>query len=258
MRNGVRLQAHKGVECEFPENTMPSFEAAVKQGYEMIELDLGVTRDDKIIVIHDEAINRTARNPDGSVLESTVNISDITYEEALRYDFGIWKGPSFAGTKIPLFADVVDLAVKNSIQLKIDNKIQRFPEKHLNRLFEMLEESKVQSIISCWSMESAKYVMKRFPGAEISVSFDGVTEESELRKLAEIVEHDRLSIWIPIDFEMATWAPRAWFATADKCEIISKYAKIGIWAIKDLASFERAAAAYHPWAAETTGTIKPE
>lgn len=256
MRNGVRLQAHKGVESEYPENTMPSFEAAVEQGYEMIELDLGVTKDDQIIVMHDEAINRTARNPDGSMLAAQVNISDITYEEAIRYDFGIRKGASFAGTKLPLFADVLDLAAKHGIQLKIDNKIQRFSERHLKQLFGMFNASKAQTIISCWSLDAARYVLDQVPGTEIS--FDGITAEEELKRISEIVDRERLSIWIPIDFEMASWAPRQWFATSDNCQVISKYAKIGIWAIKDLDSFEKAAVAFRPWAAETTGVIKPE
>ena len=53
MKNGVRLQAHKGVECEYPENTMPSFRAAVEQGYEMIELDVRATKDDRFVLLHD-------------------------------------------------------------------------------------------------------------------------------------------------------------------------------------------------------------
>ena len=79
MRKGVRLQAHKGVEAEYPENTMPSFLAAVSQGYEMIELDLGVTKDDKIVVLHNSTINDAARLGDGSELSREVKIGDITY-----------------------------------------------------------------------------------------------------------------------------------------------------------------------------------
>ena len=53
----VRLQAHQGVESECPGNTMSSFRAAVEQGYEMIELDLGVTKDGRFITMHNETIN---------------------------------------------------------------------------------------------------------------------------------------------------------------------------------------------------------
>lgn len=115
MKNGVKLQTHKGVECEYPENTMPSFLAAVQQGYEMIELDLGVTKDEKFIVMHDEELNHTARLPDGSPLPEKVCISDITYEEALFYDFGLSFSEEFRGTRIALFEDVLALTKENDI-----------------------------------------------------------------------------------------------------------------------------------------------
>ena len=256
MRNGVRLQAHKGVECDYPENTMPSFEAAVKQGYEMIELDLAVTKDGKIVVLHDGTINRTARNADGSEIEKETEISSLTYEEALEYDFGVSFSPEFRGVKIPLFEDVLRLAEENNIQLKIDNKIQRFSEEELEALFEMLRKSGARVIISCWSYAAAEKVVSELPKAEIS--FDGMTDEEELEKINALAGRDCFSVWIPVDYEMASWAPDEWFASPAKCKIINKYAKLSIWAIKDLESFERAAEEYKPWAAETTGTIKPE
>ena len=89
MKNSVMLQAHKGVETEYPENTLPAFAAAGEQGYEMIELDLRMTKDDRIIAMHDSSINSTGRNPDGSEITENIRIYDITYEEALEYDFGI-------------------------------------------------------------------------------------------------------------------------------------------------------------------------
>ena len=256
MRNGVRLQAHKGVECEYPENTMPSFEAAVNQGYEMIELDLAVTKDGKIVVLHDSTINRTARNADGSEIRKKIEISSITYEEALLYDFGTAFSPAFRGTKIPLFEEVLSLTEKNGIQLKIDNKIQRFSKKELKALFDMLNNSGAQVIISCWSYSAAKTVVSALPRAEIS--FDGMTDEKELKKINALAGRDRFSVWIPVDYEMASWAPSEWFASPEKCRIINKYAKLSVWAIKSPESFERAAEEYKPWAAETTDTIKPE
>ncbi|MBQ6264083.1 MAG: hypothetical protein IJK60_01375 [Clostridia bacterium] len=256
MRNGVRLQAHRGVESEYPENTMPSFKAAVNQGYEMIELDLAVTKDGKIVVLHDSTINRTARNADGSEIEKKTGIATLTYNEALEYDFGIAFSTAFRGTKIPLFEDVLALAEKNGIQIKIDNKIQRFSKKERKALFGMLNKSKAQVIISCLSYADAKEVVSSLPRAEIS--FDGMTDENELKKINALAGRERFSVWIPVDYEMASWAPAKWFATPEKCRTINKYAKLSIWAVKSPESFERAAEEYKPWAAETTGTIKPE
>ena len=74
----VNLQAHKGVCTDYPENTMSAFRASVCQNYDIIELDLDITKDKKIVVLHDDTINRTGRNSDGTPIEREINIKDIT------------------------------------------------------------------------------------------------------------------------------------------------------------------------------------
>lgn len=256
MRKGVKLQAHKGVECEYPENTMVSFVAAVEQGYEMIELDLGVTKDKKIVTIHDNLINRTARNIDGSEIKKKIDISDLTYEECKNYDFGIAFSEKFRGTEIPLFEDVLKLAADSGTVLKIDNKIKKFSSKEIKMLFDMINKSGARVLISCWNYEIAEKTVKELPLAEIS--FDGLSDERQLEKLSRLAGKDKFYVWMPVDFEMASWADKNWFITDEKAEIIKKYAKLCIWAIKDTESFEKAAERYSPYAAETKGNIKPE
>ena len=256
MKNSVKLQAHKGVETEYPENTLAAFEAAGRQGYEMIELDLRMTKDDKIIVMHDSSINHTGRNADGSEIEEKIYIYDITYDEAMKYDFGIHFSEEFRGTKLPLFEDVLPIAKKYGIALKIDNKLKRFKPHQLKIFFDMVNASGVKTIISCWDREIVNTVLKELPGADIS--FDGITDENELKYYSSLVGKDRFWVWIPIDFEMASWAPLEWFATDEQCRVIKKYAKLGIWALKDEYSFVSAAERLSPEAAETSGNIKPD
>ena len=256
MKNSVKLQAHKGVETEYPENTLPAFEAAGEQGYEMIELDLRTTKDNRIIVMHDTVINSTGRNPDGSEIKDEIRIFNITYEEALKYDFGIWFSEKFRGTKLPLFEEVLPIAKKYGITLKIDSKLKRFSEKQLRILFDMINASGVKTVISCWNLEIAETVMKTLPDADIS--FDGMTDENELKRYNRLAGKERFWVWIPIDFERASWAPREWFADDEQCCVIKKYAKLGIWAIRDEKSFLDAAERLHPDAAETSGELKPD
>ncbi len=256
MKNSVKLQAHKGVETEYPENTLPAFLAAGEQGYEMIELDLRMTKDDKIIVMHDSAINSTGRNPDGSEIEEEIRIYNITYEEALKYDFGIWFSEEFRGTALPLFEDVIPIVKKYGITLKIDSKIKRLAPRQLKILFDMINESGIKTLISCWNYEIAERVINELPNADIS--FDGITDETLLKQYSALAGKDRFWVWIPIDFERASWAPPEWFATDEQCMIIKKYAKLGIWAIKDENSFLSAAERLSPDAAETSGNIKPD
>ena len=56
----VALQAHRGVSTDAPENTFAAFEAAVKQGYDIIELDPKFTLDNQCVILHDKNLKRTA------------------------------------------------------------------------------------------------------------------------------------------------------------------------------------------------------
>lgn len=96
---------HRGARQTAPENTMPAFILARELGFKYVETDVRYTSDGVPVLIHDATINRTARNADGTTISTEINIADITYAEALQYDFGIYKGSQYAGTKIPTLAE---------------------------------------------------------------------------------------------------------------------------------------------------------
>ncbi len=251
----IKLQAHRGVEREYPGNTMSAFRAAVSEGYDFIELDIGLTKDGKYIVMHDGVINTTGRNPDGSKIEEKIRISDITYEEALGYDFGIWFSEKFRGEKPPLFEDVLKLAKENGVFLKIDNKIRKFSEKERDGLYELIKKVGTYVFISCWSYESALDAHAKLPDAELH--FDGLYDEEILQKISSLVGKENFAIWMPVD-QSVGWIPREWFVTPEKNELVKKYAKAALWAIRDRDTYEKAVELYEPWAVETDGLIKPE
>ena len=92
---------HRGYTYEgAPENTLPSFRAAKTKGFHYVETDIAFTSDDIPVLLHDTTINRVARNSDGTELSGDVGIADITYAQALEYDFGIAEGEEYAGTTI--------------------------------------------------------------------------------------------------------------------------------------------------------------
>ena len=119
---GVKSIAHRGYSYSAPENTIPAFIEAYRQGFEYVEMDPAFTSDDEIVLLHDDTINRTARNADGSEISSEVNIWDITYSESQQYDFGIWKGSEYAGTKIPKLFDVLVVCKKLNLKVYVDVK----------------------------------------------------------------------------------------------------------------------------------------
>jgi glycerophosphoryl diester phosphodiesterase len=77
--------AHQGGEDEFPSNTMYAFRKAIRAGADMLEIDVGVTSDDQIVVMHDTSVDRTTN---GSGL-----ISEKTLQEIERLDAAYWFVP---------------------------------------------------------------------------------------------------------------------------------------------------------------------
>ena len=107
--------AHRGLSFSYPENTLIAYKAAKQAGFLVAETDVDWTSDGVPVLLHDPSINRTARNPDGTEIEETIWIRDITYAQALEYDFGIRDGEQFAGTKIPTFEEFIALCKKLGI-----------------------------------------------------------------------------------------------------------------------------------------------
>ncbi len=94
-----RIVAHRGASHDFPENTLSAFRHAWKLGVECVELDVHVTRDGEVVVIHDATTKRTA-GLDRPVAEQTL-------AEIKTLDAGSWKGPAFAGERIPTIAEAI-------------------------------------------------------------------------------------------------------------------------------------------------------
>jgi len=80
--------AHRGASGTFPENTLSAFRAAIDAGADMCELDVQLTRDGAVVVIHDETVNRTT--------DGTGEVAALTLEEIQRLD----AGAKFKGGKI--------------------------------------------------------------------------------------------------------------------------------------------------------------
>lgn len=98
------IVCHRGANTIAPENTLPAFECALAAGFDVIELDLHITADGEIVVIHDPTLDRTT-NGTGPVTQQTL-------AELRKLDAGAWCDPFFRGTQIPTLNDVLDLLKK--------------------------------------------------------------------------------------------------------------------------------------------------
>ena len=94
------LLAHRGVVRYAPENTLPSFAAAIELGLS-IELDVYQTGDEHLVIIHDKTVDRTTNG--------TGAVSEMTLAEIRKLDAGSWFDPRFAGEKVPTLEEVFKL-----------------------------------------------------------------------------------------------------------------------------------------------------
>jgi glycerophosphoryl diester phosphodiesterase len=103
--------AHRGASGTRPENTLAAFRRAEELGAAMVELDVQLTRDGHVVVIHDLLLDRTT---DGAGC-----VGDRSLQELRALDAGRWFAPAFAGERIPLLADVLDaVSLAVNVELK--------------------------------------------------------------------------------------------------------------------------------------------
>ena len=219
-------EAHRGVSAECPENTMAAFRAAAMQGYDMIELDPAFTKDGVCVVLHDKTLERTCRKADGTPIGKEVRIADITYAEAKKYDAGIAKELKFGGERIPRLAEVLSFAEGSGITVKLDNRAAYFPPEKQRTLFELVKSYTAKVVFTCPTVDFAVKVHALFPDA--AIHYDGDVTEPILKLLKSAVGDAALTVWCPLRSEATGWACVP-FADKAICEMIKKYASLGLW-----------------------------
>jgi len=133
----TKIYGHRGSMGVFPENTLLGFREAIHQGVDGLELDVHMTKDGEIVVIHDESLDRTT-NGMGRIQELTLAeikqySAGTAFSEFERYD------ETWDQEQVPTLIEVLELLENHSIELNIELKTTE------NR-YEGIEE-KVMSIV---------------------------------------------------------------------------------------------------------------
>ena len=113
---GLRHNAHLGFWGLCPDNTLPAFELAAECHFESCIVVPKVTLDGVLVCIHDDTINRTARDSDGNAPDEPVYVWDQTYEELSKWEYGSYKNIIYRGAKMPLLSEFFDLCVKTGMK----------------------------------------------------------------------------------------------------------------------------------------------
>ena len=134
MRGRVILIAHRGASAVAPESTRAAIREAARAGADMVELDVQMTRDGRLVVFHDERLERTT-NGRGRV-------GGTRYAQLARLDAGAWFHPRFAGERILLVSQALRLA---PTRMGINFELKRTPKRQalLRRLMRVVSRARL-------------------------------------------------------------------------------------------------------------------
>ena len=110
----VNVVAHRGFSGKYPENTEVAFLKAIGIGVDMIELDVRLSLDRALIVIHDATVDRTS--------DGTGRVSQMTRSEIKELDAGGWFDEEFEGLRFLTLDEALDL-IGGSARLNVELKV---------------------------------------------------------------------------------------------------------------------------------------
>lgn len=109
-----KVLAHRGGGVLAPENTMAALRKGFAMGFRGVEFDVMATRDDELVLIHDDVLGRTVAG-NGSI--GQLNLSDL-----LAMDAGKWFSAEYAGELVPSFAQATEYCVSSGIFMNAEIK----------------------------------------------------------------------------------------------------------------------------------------
>ncbi|MDR2465669.1 MAG: glycerophosphodiester phosphodiesterase [Streptococcaceae bacterium] len=212
----MKIFAHRGYRGKYPENTCLAFQKAVEIGADGIELDVHLSKDQQLVVMHDERIDRTT--------DGTGYIQEYSLRELKRFDAGSWFDSSFAGERIPTLEEVLDLLEEMNFQGKLNIEIKtdeiQYPR---------IEEKVVQLMQSKELSFSYLYSSFHFPSLERVRELDAEAEIAyvfyeEEKKLKRSLEEN----WVTAFHPKLTWAK-----TQDTQSVKQFQKKMRIWTVNE-------------------------
>ncbi len=188
----VYLTAHRGVHALAPENSLPSFEEAVKNGYYSAECDIQLTKDNKWVVIHNAEV-------DGRFCQYG-KIKDHTLEELKTFSYcwgaNIWK---YKDSRIPTLEEYLDVFVGTDTRPQIEIGIENYDMLHT--IVEEINERNLdsQAIVLTYNLRQLKAIHELDPDIELWYLVETMTPEviAEAKALGD-------NVWLSASYDKNT------------------------------------------------------
>ncbi len=182
----VLVVAHRGFSGEAPENTLAAFQKAIDSGSDMMELDVHLSKDGEVVVMHDAQLERTT-NGQGRII-------DHTLQKLKQLDAGSKFSPRFIGERIPTLKEALDLA-QGKIGVNIEIKsggLEPYPIQDLaDRTLREVERAAMlrQVLFSSFNPMALERIRGKSPQAPVALLF-----HQPWNVLEEITQGKRYSI----------------------------------------------------------------
>lgn len=195
---------HRGYHSKYPENTICSFQAAADHDAQMIELDVTLTKDRQIVVIHDDTLERTT-NGQGAVCDHTLS-------ELQQLDAGCWFHPCFSGERLPLLSEVLDLMCD---QLLINIEIKPYacekgqsPDSIEYKVMQLVRDRKIvdRILISSFSGDILQRIAQKEKGLSLALLSNTAANEEAVAFCRKI--------------DAFSWHPAHKIVTADQVNLM--------------------------------------
>ena len=203
----INVQGHRGCRGLLPENSLPAFAKAIDLGVNTLELDIVITKDNKVVVSHEPFMNAViCQNPNGEDMPDSMGISynlyKMNYEETKAFDCGSKFHPTYPNqeklkTYKPLLSEVFDLVkskksdVKFNIEIKSDPAYYGIytpqPKTYVKLVLDEIMKHDIFGLINLQSFDVTilEEIRKQSPKMKVALLVDGnETIQKKLKKLS--------------------------------------------------------------------------
>ncbi|MDD4112008.1 MAG: glycerophosphodiester phosphodiesterase family protein [Herbinix sp.] len=150
----TEIFAHRGNSYTAPENTLSALKSAIEEKADGAEIDIQMTKDGEIVLMHDSSLYRTAG--------INALIAQLNYSQLVDIDVGSWFSPAFKGEKIPTLEEALELC-KGELTLMIEVKSGHYEEYDIaRRVVKNVEEMGMDQdvIVASFNLNVLKEVKK--------------------------------------------------------------------------------------------------
>lgn len=225
----TKIFAHRGASAYAPENTVEAFALAMEQGADGIELDVQMTKDGQVVVIHDETIDR--------VSDGTGAVRDYTLEELRKFRFSNHM-ENYENAVIPTLKEVLDLIKSSNMLLNIELKTGIYWYPNLEeKTMELVKEAGMEDrvIYSSFNHYSIKKILELNPHAEcaflysdVILNVDKYAKNVGVCGLHPAVYHLKMAEFLK-EYQESGLKVRVW--TVNKKEDMEKFIKADLEAV---------------------------